>query len=200
MKKYKRSYRFFLIILSSIIFTSCTVVQFKTASPKQGEKLEIFPDELIGEYVNVKKLSDTLIISKKEYKIGRVKYAKNIIFEHGDLSDRSFLLKQIDGFYILNIRKHEDEGFWLALPIKLKENVLKVYYLNLELETKDKEKQAAYRKEKLKLLKSITEVKLTSKENSKGDTYLINPTDKELNRMLNTDLFDEILEFKKIVE
>jgi len=175
-------------------------VQFQTAIPKQGDKLEVFPDELIGEYINVEKLSDTLIISQKEYKIGRVKYAKNLIFEHGDLSDKSFLLKQIDDFYILNIRKHEDEGLWLALPIKLKNNILKVYYLNMELETKDKEKQAVYKKEKLKLLKSMTEVKLISKENSKEDTYLIDPTDKELNSMLNSDLFDEILEFKKIVE
>jgi len=200
MKKYKSILTFFLIIFSSIVFTSCTVVQFQTASPKQGGKLEIFPDELIGDYVNVEKLSDTLIISKKEYRIGRVKYAKNIIFEHGDLSDKSFLLKQIDNFYILNIRKHEDEGFWLALPIKLKDNILKVYYLNMESEIEDKEKQATYKKEKLKLLKSMTEVKLISKENSKDDTYLINPTDKELNRMLNSDLFDEILEFKRIVE
>ncbi len=182
------------ILITAILLSSCSIVYFENTVPKKGKELANFPKELVGMYINIKN-NDTLTITKKTYQIGKVKNT-NTIFENGDLSSGEFSLKKYKKSYILNIRKSIDEGYWLAIPIELENNILKVYYLMLEKDNLTDEELKAYKKKKIEEIKAITDVKAIIHD--KDENYIINPSDAQFKKMKKNNLFDLIYEFKKI--
>jgi len=183
-----------LLIIITFVFTSCSLVLFKHSVPEKAKVLENFPKKLIGKYISINN-NDTLTISNKKYQIGKSKKS-NLIFESGDLSSNEFLLKRLNTNYILNIRKSENEGYWIPVLLNIENNILKVSSLLLEKEDLPKEKINEYKKNKIKLIKTITNVEVII--DGKNESYLISPTDNQLNKMIKNNLFEKVYEFKKL--
>lgn len=182
-----------LLIVTSIVLTSCSTVEFKEITPKKGNELKSFPEELIGKYTDMQN-KDTLTINKTDFEYGE----KETLFHlAGNLSDNKTVLKKTKDFFILNA-KTDNAKNWGLIPFKYKNDKIFVYYLILDTETKDKKEAAKYRKVKLERLSLITNVEPIKDTTNQLDNYVINPTDKEMNEILNSDFFVKIIEFKRL--
>ncbi|MEA1874252.1 MAG: hypothetical protein U9N51_07490 [Bacteroidota bacterium] len=182
-----------LLIVTSIVLTSCSTVEFKEIVPKEGNELTKFPKELIGKYIDIQN-KDTLIINQTDFNYGE----KETLFHlSGNLSDENTVLKKSNDFFILNAKPNNDKN-WGIIPFKYKNDKLFVYYLILDTETKDKKEARKYRKEKLERLSLITNVEAIKDTTNQLDNYLINPTDKEMEQILNGSFFVKIIEFEKL--
>jgi hypothetical protein len=182
-----------LLIVTSIVLTSCSKVEFKEVTPKKGNELTNFPKELIGKYTDMQN-KDTLTINQTDFQYGN----KETLFHlTGNLSDKNTVLKKTNDFFILNA-KSENAKNWGIIPFKYENDKIFVYYLILDMETKDKEEAEKYRKEKLERLNLITNVKPIKDTTNKIDNYIINPTDKEMDEILSSDFFVKIIEFKRL--
>ena len=178
-----------LLIAASIVLTSCSTVEFKEVIPKKGKELTNFPKELIGKYIDIQN-KDTLTINQTDFQYGK----KETLFHlTGKLSDNKTILKKTNDYYILNVKTDNDKN-WGIIPFKYENGKIYVYYLILDTETKDKKEAEKYKKEKLEKLNLITNVELIKDT----ENYLINPTDKEMDEILNNDFFVNIMKFKKL--
>lgn len=174
--------RIFLIsIVSILLFSSCTTVEFEKPQPIGISELKEFPNNLIGTYIS--KDIDTIIVTKNSCNFKNT----NIIFNNKTLSSGDMVLKKYSIYYVLSIR---NENLWEVFNVRISGNDMSVYYINLYNEKKSKET--------IDKLKKILVVK--QKINSKGTTdyYYINPTLKEFDAMLKNNLFTLIGQFKKI--
>ena len=187
-----------LLIAVSLILTSCSTVEFENIVPNAGEELSSFPTELVGEYIGNKN-QDTLVITHSNFAYTMDRDSKsNDAGNVSELSDKALVLKQFDGYYILNLKSENDKN-WAVLPIKLEQDSIKIFYILLDIKTDNKEGSAKYKKEKLKLLNSITDVALIQDTLNNVDNYLINPTDKEIREMLAKEIFSPIFTYTRLI-
>jgi hypothetical protein len=182
-----------LLIVTSILLTSCSTVEFKEITPKKGNELTNFPKELIGKYTDIQN-KDTLTINQTDFQYGK---EETLFHLTGNLSNDKTVLKKTNDFYILNIKSEKDKN-WGIIPFKYENEKIYVYYLILDTETKDKEEAKRYRTEKLERLNLITNVEPIKDTTNKIENYIINPTDKEMTEILSNDFFVKIIEFKRL--
>ena len=173
---------FLLGIMISIIITACTTVEFESSVPKNTDLLYEFPENLLGTYLN--KDNDTLQIDRYEFSYGN----KKSIFFHinRSLKSEEIELKRFDDNYILNLK---EEKSWNIIPFIYDKDKISIYYIGIE---KDMEKVIV---DKIKGITSIREIK---NKDGKVDKYIINPTNKELEKMFEEKVFSEILVFEKL--
>ena len=187
----------YLLIIVSIILTSCSTVEFENSVPKEGEAFSSFPIELIGVYIDAQD-QDTLTIMHTSFTytmdFGTSTSDSKKIYE---LSDKGIILKKFGDYYILNL-KSEDNNNWTVLPIKLSLDSLEIYYLLLDGNIKDKEQAAKYTKDKLEILNAITELTLIPDTLNRIDNYLISPTDKQFIEILEKEMFNKVFTFKRL--
>ena len=182
------------LIVASIVLTSCSTVEFKEVTPKDGNEITKFPKELIGKYTD-QQSNDTLIINPADFRYGTNK--KTFFYLTRNLSDKNTVLKKINNFYVLNIKSENDTN-WGVIPFKYKDEKIEVYYLVLDVETNDKKEAEKYKKDKLERLNLMTKVEPIRDTTNEFESYLINPTDKEMKEILKNDFFVKIIEFKRL--
>ena len=190
-----------LLIVASILLTSCSEVEFKEVTPKKGDELIEFPKELIGKYIDLE-YKDTLIINQTHFE-----YAKGKQFSHVStkLKKDTVILKKANDLFILNVRSDNNQN-WLVFPFKYESDKITFYYLLLDIDIDDKEKKEEYKKLKIKNIGLITEMKIiVDSINSKEyytfynkENYEINPTDKEFEMIIEKGYFVKVLEFVRL--
>ncbi len=182
-----------LLFVASIVFTSCTTIEFKEVVPKKTCELSKFPKKMRGEFVD-KKDNDTLRINQDNFKYGNDNTAFHLV---GKLKEENTVLKKFGEYYILNVKSKSNNN-WEVIPFKYVDDKINVYYLILDLETENKEKAAEYEKERIKNLGLLTDLKVVSDTSSNNNRYEINPSDSELKKILEEDFFVKIIELERI--
>ena len=168
------------IITVFITMTSCVEVLFEQAQPIGAKELKEFPKSLQGMYIESTD-NDTLVISQYEIQGDRANEEKDSTM----IISSNFVLKKYKGHYVVS-RKHES-GLWEVGFIKpQKDNELHIFTLDGD------------DKDKMELLKQMVEVETKYDEEGKVGQYILNPTKKELLKILKADVFEKLGEFKKI--
>lgn len=187
--------KFTLFILSIFVLSSCTNIMFETSVPKDVEVISQFPKELIGIYSDGK--TDTLTITKKTFKYGKSKKSTLIA---GSLDKEESELRKLNDFYYLNLRDEGDE-YWTVFPFQLSDDGLDAYYIVMEtlIERLDTTKSSKEREmEVIESMNKITKVKVIEKPNSDEKNYLINPTNQELEELMQQGFFVKLGGFKRL--
>jgi len=187
--------KFTLFILSIFVLSSCTNIMFETSVPKDVEVIPQFPKEVIGQYYDGKK--DTLIITEKTFRYGKSNKSTLIV---GSLDKEESELRKLNDFYYLNLRDEGDE-YWTVFPLQMTDDGLDAYYIIMEtlIERLDTTKSSEQReKEVIESMNKITKVKVIEKPNSDDKEYLINPTNQELEELMQQGFFVKLGGFKRL--
>jgi hypothetical protein len=178
-----------LILYLGILLTvsSCgPFIFFEQPQPASSEMENIFPKALQGIY-NDDANNVPLIINELTCEYGNDTF--DMWKEKGQLSD-SLILKKNKSYYFLNLL--EERG-WYVMVISIQNfDKLEIYFIG-----GDDEAVAVEEIEKLKNLTKVNEI-----FNSSGgiDHYLINPTQKELKKMLKKNMFSGKMTFTRVNE
>lgn len=177
----KQKYLLFALILLSI--SACTTVQFETSQPKDAPILSEFPNELIGKYVSLGKVKDTLIIMRNAYKFKETKIIG--IGKVSELNQNVIILKKSNDYFVLS---EKDSNAWEVIALKQKGQKISFYLLAYDKDSRVKT---------INRIKEITNVVEISDTDSNGK-YRINPTKEEFQLLLDKKIFSKIMEYKKI--
>lgn len=177
---------YFAIILLLVVLSSCTTVGFVEPMPLAGEELSEFPSEFVGEFLD-SKTKDTIKVTKQSVYLG-----KEMDFIIGDEAK----LKTYKDYYILSLKSDKkDENTWGVIPFKIENGNIIVYYIVMENDDKDKNKQLDFKNKKIEDLNSTTMVKTAYDRNNRVDYFIISPTDEEFEKLFEKGLFEKIYEF-----
>ena len=164
-----------LFILMSL--TSCVEVLFEQAQPAGVKAKRQFPTSLRGMYITDEK--DTMLIAQYEIKEMSGKQEPDMILS-SDL-----VLKKYKKYYYLNLRN--EDGLWEVGVISVgKDGNLNISYID------------GSKKEKLQRLKQLVKTTTILNDEEKEDYYVIDPSKKELMKLLKDDIFEKFGEFRKI--
>jgi len=168
------------IILAFTLAFSCKEISFKEPQPKGKKVLREVPKQLIGTYLLIddkEGAADTLFVSVNGYLVASDK-KQNLL---GD----SLILKKFKGYYFVNINEKPE---WLLRVLKQEENG-DLIYMSME------EDEEGFNK----LLKRISqEVQLDSMEVNGEKLYQIDPTPKQLVKLIETGHFKKTIRMKRM--
>ena len=188
-----------LIFISvlAILLSSCTTIGFENPVPNNTKSLTEFPQELIGTYYDGEK--DTLRIYKTSYVYGRPD--STVLFMNDTLKKGLIELKKFNDYYILN-KKSDKAEIWGILPFTFRNGKIEVYFANLDTKKESLKVEGDTSKIKIEtvinMLDKITPVTSIIKEGSSENDYIINPTNEELNKILEERYFIKVIEFSRI--
>jgi hypothetical protein len=163
-----------------IALLSCKEVTFKEPQPRGKKSLKEIPEALVGSYLLTDEkegATDTLIVTSIGYVVASDK-------KGGELGD-SLVLKKFKGYYFVNINENPE---WLVRVIKQETNGDLVYM------TMDEEGVPF----KDFLEKVSKEIKIDSVEINGEKLYQIDPSPKQLVRLIEKGYFRKTLEMKKL--
>ena len=169
------------IFIGFLFITSCIEVKFEESQPAGIAKLDKFPVDLMGKYINQD--GDTLIIEPTVISLLNRKSKCDRLFEQDSLSE-SILLKKWHNKYFLNI--NEDQLWTCVLVEPAKKGDLIVSLIDAESETV------------LENITRFTDMKTIYTEDQEPLYYLVNPSDKELKALIKNGIFSYQFFFKKI--
>lgn len=169
------------IIICFIFIASCIEVKFEESQPEGVGKLDKFPVDLMGKYINQD--GDTLIIETTVISLLNRKSKCDRLFEQDSLSE-SVLLKKWQNIYLLNIL--EDQLWTCVLIEPAKEGDLIVSLIDAESETV------------LENIIRFTDMKTIYTEDQEPLYYLVNPSHKQLKALIKNGIFSYQFIFKKI--
>ena len=172
------------LILALITLISCTRVEFTEVSPQKGKKITEVPVELVGSYINLQ-FKDTLIITSSAFKYCPAEMSGS---EFVNLNDGNIILKKFNNYHLLNIYNAEADT-WVVFPFTYTPDKIIVYDFFLDGDEDDPGEAELYRDLKAQQLASITDVLHTRDTIHRVDTYVINPTDKEMKTILASGLY-----------
>jgi len=161
---------FFLVLV--FLAASCVDVKFEQAQPAGKNALKKFPKKLQGIYTDGD--NDTLLtINEFSYE-----YEDEIISlsTDTDLSE-SNILKKFGRYYLLNI---EEDDLWMCFAAELQKKEKLVLY------SIDGSKEETVNK-----LKMLTAVKESKNTDGDVDVYIVNPSRRELKKMLKEGVFSD---------
>jgi len=176
------------LILGFFLIAACSTIRFGNPQPGETRELNKIPSKLIGNYLDAD--GDTLFVNKKSF-----------IFKNDEekkLSGDRVFLKKYKDFYVLSVKevlhgnKKTDLEGWDVILVKLSEdNSLVCYSINTSTDEKE---QVALTK-----LKDIIFVEKQYHENNKDRAYfVINPSKKQFEEIINSNIFSVVMEFKRI--
>ena len=176
-------------LLITLLFSSCTMVEYEKSLPHDTPIIKEFPEELIGSYIHIVEdknyeVKDTLTIEKYKFKFNDKK--SDFVRIDETLNHKNIELKKFNDYYILN---NQNKDTWEVLPLSYNNGKLIVYMVTFE------EQQELYFISKLK---EFTDVKEIINEGNSIDKYLINPSNSELDKMLKEKIFTEVMVFEKL--
>jgi len=186
-----------LISVIVLFLASCSNISFENSMPQNTESLNTFPKELIGTYFDRQK--DTLRIYKTCFVYGKL---DSSIFYMNDTLEKGFVeLKHFNNYYMLNKQDAKTKN-WRIIPFTFNNGEIEVYFANLD---KKKEQLRASGDTTANIstiiekIEKITPVKIMDKPNENEiKDYIINPTNKELEKLFDQGYFMKTIIFKKI--
>ena len=164
-----------------IALISCKEITFKEPQPRGKKILKEIPDALVGSYLLKNEKdgeTDTLFVNSKGYVIASDK-------KGGDLGD-SLVLKKFKGYYFININENPE---WLLRVIKQESNGDLVYMVMEE------DEGVSFKEFMGKVSK---EIKVDSIEINGEKLYQIDPSPKQLVRLIDKGYFRKTVEMKKL--
>ena len=164
-----------------IILFSCKEITFKEPQPRGKKALKEIPDALVGSYLLTDEKdgsTDTLIVSSKGYFVASDK--------KGDQLGDSLVLKKFKGYYFISINENPE---WLLRVIKQEKNGDLVYM------TMDEQGGASFKDLLTKLSK---EIKIDSVEINGEKLYQIDPSPKQLTKLIEKGYFRKTLRMKRL--
>jgi len=163
-----------------LIFFSCKEISFKDTQPKGKKSLQQIPEKLHGTYLlsdESETSKDTLVVNAKGYLV--------VSDQKENLLGDSLVLKYHKGYYFLNINENPE---WLLRLIKLEENG-DLTYMSMDVE------EASFNA----LVKRLTQdVQVDSLEVSGEKLYQIDPSPKQLMKLIKKGYFKKTIRMKKI--
>jgi hypothetical protein len=164
-----------LLTILAVILVACDEVNFEHAQPMTAEDYSAFPKNLQGNYVS--KDSDTIIVTENTISLFNQSNPCDKLSEHDSLGDL-IRLRYADGLYFLNIKEHE---YWSVLLVQILEgDSAKVLMLKPDDESV------------LSAIQNITSLKKIEDNNEDILYYVIDPSPKELEQLVNGNLFSPI--------
>ncbi len=168
------------IVLVLTVAFSCKEISFKEPQPKGKKVLREVPKQLVGTYLLIddkEGVADTLFVSAKGYLVASDK-KQNLL---GD----SLVLKKFKGYYFVNINEKPE---WILRVLKQEKNG-DLIYMAME------EDEESFNK----LLKRISQdVPLDSLEVNGETLYQIDPTPKQLVKLIETGQFKKTIRMKRV--
>lgn len=162
-----------------IALLSCKEITFKEPQPRGKKSLKEIPEALVGSYLLTDEkdgATDTLIVTSKGYVVASDK-------KGGVLGD-SLVLKKYKGYYFVNINENPE---WLLRVIKQETNG-DLFYMTMDEGVSFKEF----------LDKVSKEIKIDSVEINGEKLYQIDPSPKQLVRLIENGYYKKTLEMKKL--
>jgi hypothetical protein len=217
--------RLFLIIISTLLITSCIDVRFERAMPNEENEINRFPEELIGEYEFWDKMRETnsIVLGKSGLSIDKFDKSESetdsknplkieletfdFILTNGKKKiNEDFILKQLnDTCYFVSIHRTDSieslEGY-TVFPITLINEILTIYNIN--------ENQKQHTESIIERIEEITPIRSIQHPDSKESRrkrkdqiegtkyYLINPDDSAIHQFFEKGIFSEWIYLKKI--
>lgn len=161
-----------------MLLSSCVEVVFEQPQPIGAKFETTIPESLQGKYLD--KDGDTLHVGPTSYILGKEQQPFHL---EGKLSDKLGVTKYGNHFFL----NSKNDSVWTVLMImRLPENGLKVMMI-------DGGDEKAIEK-----LKNLTLVREVYDHHGEIDAYVINPTPKELDRMVLKGCFSKAETFKRI--
>jgi len=165
-----------------IMLSSCTSVRFESSQPQNTPVLTSFPKSMIGIYTDSE--NDTLIISESSFQFGS---EKSTLFQFkGSLLSEEVVFKVLNDYYVLSFKY--EPNWWGVVIFKYTNKEIYAYYTAIE---EDRESLA-------KKLKEIVDYQEIKDKNGKVEYFLINPTKKELETLIESGVFSTEISFKMI--
>jgi hypothetical protein len=163
-----------------LIFFSCKEISFKEPQPRGKKSLQQVPAKLYGVYLlsdENETSKDTLVVSAKGYLI--------VSDQKQNFLGDSLVLKYHKGYYFLNINENPE---WLLRVIKQEENG-DLTYMSMDVE------EASFNA----LVKKLShDVKVDSLEVGGEKLYQIDPSPKQLMKLIRNGYFKKTIRMKKI--
>ena len=163
-----------------LILFSCKEITFKEPQPRGKKTLKEIPEALVGSYLLTDEKdgsTDTLVVSAKGYFVTSDK--------KGDQLGDSLVLKKFKGYYFVNINENPE---WLLRVIQQEKNGDLVYMTMDEEGTSFKDF----------LTKVSKEIKVDSIEINGEKLYQIDPSPKQLTKLIEKGYFRTTLRMKKL--
>ncbi|HEX6893570.1 MAG TPA: hypothetical protein VF141_22820 [Chryseolinea sp.] len=164
-----------------IALFSCKEITFKEPQPRGKKALKEIPKTLVGTYLLKNEKdgeTDTLFVNSKGYVIASDK-------KGGDLGD-SLVLKKFQGYYFININENPE---WLLRVIKQDNNGDLVYM------TMEEDEGLSFKEFLIKVSK---EIEVDSVEINGEKLYQIDPSPKQLVRLIEKGYFKKTVEMTKL--
>ena len=168
---------FIFFLWTTIILISCKSIYFKSPQPLDTDMLNEFPESIRGLYTSGD--FDTLKIDEFSFVLGN----KDSSIESGEsLNTGTATLKLYNNHLVLSIK---DESYWNVMLIKYKKDTLTVFWIDIN----DKENYILNRISKITPYRTL--------KNEKGEIvdYLINPSKKQFEKLVELDFFTEKITF-----
>lgn len=153
-----------IILLGTVaLLSSCSNIAFENPQPEHANELASTTDEIRGTWLNEK--GDKVKITSNKIILPDVKWRLG----------EDCILKASNGRYFLSTR---EEVGWMLMVAELEADNLHVWQFNIESS------------EDLNELEMLT--KVTTLGDSDEETYFINPSHEEFERMLESEFLEEI--------
>ena len=170
------------LVFASVFFAlfSCKEITFKEPQPRGKKILKEIPEALVGSYLLKDEkdgATDTLIVNSKGYLVASDMKGSNL----GD----SLVLKKFKGYYFISINENPE---WLLRVIKQDSNG-DIVYMTME------EEGISFKEFLGRVSK---EIKVDSIEINGEKLYQIDPSPKQLVRLIEKGYFKKSLEMKKL--
>jgi hypothetical protein len=171
------------LVFASIFIAviSCKEITFKEPQPRGKKILKEIPEALVGSYLLKSEKegeTDTLFVNSKGYLIASDK-------KGGELGD-SLVLKRFKGYYFISINENPE---WLLRVIKQESNGDLVYM------TMEEEDGVSFKEFVTKVSK---EIKVDSIEINGEKLYQMDPSPKQLVRLIEMGYFRKTVEMRKL--
>jgi hypothetical protein len=168
------------VVISLFFFFGCKEISFKEPQPRGKKALQEIPAKLRGSYLlsaENEPSKDTLVVSKNGYLI--------VSDRKQNLLGDSLVLKHFKGYYFININEKPE---WLLRIIRLEKNG-DLTYMSMDVEENSFND----------LLRRLSkDVKIDSIQTGSETLYQIDPSPKELLKLIEKGYFRKTMRMQKI--
>lgn len=178
--------RYIILFLLPSFLTACISVEFKKPQPQKGRSLTEFPKELIGTYLNSE--NDTITIADTYFKAASITIETTDNPKASEIISLSenVILKKMKNHFILNMKGEKGNSNWSVIIISKSNKGIEFNTFN------------ANEQEFLINLKTITKWEEIRDEDGKLKKIILDPSDKEFKKILDTPSLFEKSEIIKI--
>lgn len=167
-------------LMLSMILISCKTIYFKQSQPFETTSINEFPESIRGLYTT--KDNDTLKIGRFGFdtKNNKSQFKSEVI-----LNSDSLTLKQLNDYYVLSML---EEAYWEVFLLKSNNDTLTIYNIDIN------DDESGF----VNKISKITPVRIIKNEKGEVIHYLINPSKKQFEQLIDLKLFIPMEKLLKI--